>query len=52
MIFFQRNFVFGKKIKKYVFSTHPILTNFFRVLSCNQLIIRMLPREDVTHGPD
>jgi hypothetical protein len=50
--FFQRNFAFGKKIKKYVFSIHPILTNFFRVLSYNQLIIRMLPREDVTHGPD
>ncbi|CCX48247.1 unknown [Bacteroides sp. CAG:927] len=52
MIFFQRNFAFGEKIKKYVFSIHPILTNFFRVLSYNQLIIRMLPREDVTHGPD
>lgn len=52
MIFFKEISRLVKKFKKYVFSIHPILTNFFRVLSYNQLIIRMLPREDVTHGPD
>ncbi len=52
MIFFKEISRLVKKLKKYVFSIHPILTNFFRVLSYNQLIIRMLPREDVTHGPD